>query len=409
MLEVFESTNETPPETHRFVRIGALLAIVLCVAVAIRMLAYYLLPQQPLPDAISYQTAAKELFEQGSISNHTIMPFYSLLIMLSGNRLGQAAMDIGLSIVNVWLCYKLTLALFGDRVAGLVAAAVAALYPFMIFYAVVGLSENLFVTLILAAFLALYSERILISSILFACAILTRPSIEIFVPFVIFWFCVVVAQLTWPRTFRNLLVFALVYLLLMAPWWYHNYLKYHQFVHLNLGSGLVLYTGNNPKNLSGGGITGIDSDVARFQRIKDPVERDKAYRTAALKFISEQPQTFFWLAMKRIERFWRLLPFAPEYRGNGLAQIAAISFLPFLVCAVATVATRLDLFRNLTPLLGFVAYLTLIHAMTIGSIRYRFPIEPILIILAAPTIVQVLASVPFGRTLIDQLRLEDPA
>ncbi len=45
-----------------------------------------------------------------------------------------------------------------------------------------------------------------------------------------------------------------VYAALMAPWWAYNYARYGQFVRLNLAGGMVLYTGNNPLNISGGGV-----------------------------------------------------------------------------------------------------------------------------------------------------------
>ena len=46
----------------------------------------------------------------------------------------------------------------------------------------------------------------------------------------------------------------LVYVALMTPWWAYNYARYGQFVRLNLAGGIVLYTGNNPLNVSGGGV-----------------------------------------------------------------------------------------------------------------------------------------------------------
>ena len=45
---------------------------------------------------------------------------------------------------------------------------------------------------------------------------------------------------------------------MLSPWWAHNWYKYDGFVKLNLSGGYHLYSGNNPENLSGGGIGGTD-------------------------------------------------------------------------------------------------------------------------------------------------------
>lgn len=370
-----------------------LLAILL-LAFAVRVAAFLLLPEQPLPDAEAYRVAAAGLRETWQLDNPLMMPLYPLLIAVVGPGLGQAGADIVLSVGIVWLCWALARALFGTRAAAVLAALIAAFYPFLVFYAVVGLTETLFTFLLLAAFYSLYRARMLLASIFFVLSILTRPSVELFAPVVILWTALVVHRAGVLAALRNLAVYGLVYTLLMAPWWLHNYERYGTFVRLNLASGHVLYSGNNPANETGGGIMGVDFDQGAFAGISDPIARDRALQQAALAYIRENPERFLDLAWLKFQRFWRVTPFAPEYRDNALAIVAALSFVPVLILALVTVAIRWRQFWTLSPILGWIAYLTLVHMVTIGSIRYRFPLEPFLIVLAAPSLALVLDRIP---------------
>lgn len=375
-------------EGHRF------LFVILALALGVRIAALFLLPEQPLPDAEAYRAAAASLRTQGYLDNPFMMPFYPLLIAAVGPGWGQVVADIAFSLGIVWLCWKLAFELFDARAAAVLAGLMAALYPFLVFYAVVGLTETLFAFLVLGAFLSLYKRRILVASILFVLSILTRPSVELFAPVVIAWITVIVHRRGLGDVLRNLAVYAMVYGLLMMPWWMHNDERYGEFVRLNLGSGHVLYSGNNPANETGGGIAGVDFDLQSFPAISDPVERDRALRQAAVSYIRANPKEFLDLAWLKFQRFWRITPFAPEYRGDPLATMAALSFAPVLVLALATLLWQWRRFWYLSPILGWIAYLTLVHMATIGSIRYRFPLEPFFIVLAAPTLARMIDWLP---------------
>jgi hypothetical protein len=52
------------------------------------------------------------------------------------------------------------------------------------------------------------------------------------------------------------------------------------------------------------------------------------------------------------------------------------------------------------PLLLFIGYLTAVHMVMAGSIRYRLPLEPLLIVLAAAGFMRSLGSMKnqYGRS-----------
>ena len=380
-------------------------ASVLLFALVARIAFAAVFPDQTtlLPDANTYRAAASEISSGRLISSPLIMPGYPLLIALFGQGAGQLAADIVASVLSVWCVLRIVHFITGDALCGFVGALVWAAYPFSLFYTVVGLTETLFVTLVLMAFLALYRSTYFLGGVALVAAILTRPSIEILAPLLLIAFALIVHRLSWLDTLRRLAIFAAVYLAMMAPWWLHNYAKYDQFVRLNLGGGKVMFAGNNPMNRSGGG-TNTEVPPYAFSEIKDPVARDKAQFTAGLNYIAENPGHFFYMSLRKFVRLWRPWPYSDEYATPLFIIVSATTMLPLMLLSAigAWAGLRGADWRSYVPILLFIGFNTAVHMITIGSVRYRFPMEPFLVILAAPVIadaIQRLAGAGKRRSL----------
>lgn len=363
-----------------------ILTAILVAAFVARVVVAFLLPDQGFPDAQGYRDAGLEFWRTFHIGPSNIMPLYPILVGITGAGSGQFLLDAALSTLAVWLIDRLALALFADEIVAIVAAAVAAIYPYFIFYAAVGLTEPLFIALLLAAFLSWYRGAFFPAAIFAVLGILTRPAIELLAPLLVAYFAFAVHRLGVKGTARQLAVYGAVYVALMSPWWLHNYAAYGGFVRLNLGSGFLLYAGNNPMSHTGGGLVDIDWDNHAFDNIDDPVARDRAYRDAALAYIKEHPARFAELAWIKFTRFWQLWPYAQEYRSNVYVIVSLLNYGPVLLFSLAYFGFwgRQDL-RKIAPILMFTAYLTAVHSVFVSSIRYRLPIEPFLIIFASVT------------------------
>jgi 4-amino-4-deoxy-L-arabinose transferase-like glycosyltransferase len=382
-----------------------LLVAILLLAVALRLAAAFLLPDQHFPDAIGYRQAGRDLWSSGMLGTSIWMPLYPALIGLTGPGWGQLALDIALSTSAVWLIYRLVLVVFTDQAAALLAAFMMAIYPYFIFYAVVGLTESLFIALLLGAFLCWYRGSFGIAAVLIVLSILTRPSIELLVPFLILYFAVAIHRMPTVTAVRHLLVYSIIYVVLMSPWWMHNYRAYGSFVRLDLASGFVFYSGNNPLNRTGGGILGQDFDEKPFDGITDPVARDRAMWNAGVSYVAENPRRFLELAWLRFERFWRPWPYAQDYATPLYVVVSLASFVPVLILTVTYLAIWGWRERiRIAPVLAWGAYLTLIHTIFIGSLRYRLPLEPFMIMFAA------VATMRLGRWYSSRnARYEQPA
>jgi 4-amino-4-deoxy-L-arabinose transferase-like glycosyltransferase len=357
---------------------------ILALAAALRIAAAIVLPDQShaLLDAVSYRDSAAQLLQTWHMGNLFQMPLYPLLIAMTGPGLGQLGADIALSVTSVWLVYALADELFGDQYARLLAAAATACYPPLIFFSVVGLSETLFIALVLAAFLYWYRGRFTAAAIFAVLAILTRPVFDLFAPVLILLFALIVHRLPVTRAIQQLGIYVLVYCALMTPWWVHNAKAYGSFVRLTPGAGTALYAGNNPLNRSGGGNIGIDYELTGFANIADPIERDRALRDAAIAYIVHNPQRFAELAVLKFLRIWRLWPVNEAYRTTAAAVVLFASFVPVLLLAAFGLYANRGQLRRLSPVLLFGIGYTAVHMVLVGTIRYRLPLEPFLIILA---------------------------
>ena len=372
-----------------------ILIAILLLAAVLRLIAAKVIPDQSqfLHDVLDYRDSAEHFLKTGLLVNWYQMPLYSLLIATTGPGTGQLAADITLSVISVWLLYALTDRLFANQSARIFSALIAACYPPLIFFSVVGLSETLFIALVLAAFLCWYRNLFTAAAIFAVLAILTRPVFDVFAPALVLLFALLVHRLPWTRALRHLGIYFVIYCALMTPWWLNNYRAYGGFVRLTLGAGLVLYAGNNPLNHSGGGNLGVDYDPSAFANITDPMARDRALRDAAIAYIVHNPHRFLELAVLKFVRVWQFWPANDAYRNIGIIIISVASFVPVLVLAGVGLFTSRRRLRQLSPILLFVLGYTGVLMILVGTIRYRLALEPFLIVFAgsgAATLIKVL-------------------
>lgn len=382
-------------------------ALLLGLVVRLCVLAFF--PDQGFPDAKAYLESGESLFTTGLMSTIEYMPLYPIWTFIWGGGLVLDLADIALSVMTIWLVHRMALVLFDDPGAATLAALGASVYPHFVFYAVTGLTETAYLFLVCAAFLALYKRRYLAGSILIVLSILVRPTLDFLAPILLVAFVVGVHKESVTQSIKPILTYCAVYVVLMTPWWIHNFEKYEAFVRLNLGDGIVLYSGNNPLNTSGGGVNyspgeegyeehGSDRDMARFEEIEDRVERNKILKQAALDYILDNPERFVELATVKFVRFWRLWPYAPKYNKPHLIAVSLLSYGVVLVLSIWFCLRHLfQYWRMLLPVLLFTIYLSAVHMVTIGSIRYRLPLEPFLIIIAGRALSDLLAPMRWSR------------
>jgi hypothetical protein len=286
--------------------------------------------------------------------------------------------------------------IFGKRRIAFAAFAMTAFYPFLIFYQGLLLAETLFDTLLIAGFASLYAWRargcgddrlLLLTCLCLVAATMTKATLTVLTPVL-----VVLATAgggTLRVALRSFIIACAAFVLLMAPWWVRNALVLHGFVPFTTSASQNLYIGNNPRNPMAGIDWRTDVDpitVRQLMAIPDEIDRQRAFAAAAIAYIKEDPRGFTERMGRKFLRFWNVVPNAREYRGLAYQVISAASFGPVLVLAMLAAILYRRRTGALLPIYALFAYFTLVHVITIASLRYRLPLEPFLILMAAAVV-----------------------
>jgi len=369
----------------------------------VRIASLILYPSKVLPDTYTYLKIGEEIFSGKIIQTPLHMPGYGIWMFLfnfiTQNNYGVIIGDIVVSCLTVYVIYLLSYEIFKKKEISIISALIFALYPFSIFYSISALSETLFVFLLLLSILMFYRNDFFYGSLLIILSIYIKPTPDIFAPFLILIFSLVIKKYSFKKSIFHLCIYYTLYILLLSPWWFHNWKKYDGFVRINLSGGYHLYSGNNIKNKTGGGIGGIDVDHNwSDEDIKyRGIEFHNKFKKEAYNFIKENPKEFVNLTMIKFLRFWRIYPYTNEYKGTIYKLISTLSYGIILILSILFIFNSKKFLRIISPLLTIIFFTTAIHCITIASIRYRYPIEPILIIFASYTIYKYLKKTKIVR------------
>ena len=355
-------------------------------------------PDFYLGDGGTYMNAGAELFRTGMISYDFTNPLYPILTHILGSIYLIKIFDIIVSTLTIYLFHEFVSRIFKNRGAALLTAFMTAVYPFFIFYSNAIMTESLFLLMFYFAILCLYEKKFIWASVVLTLSLLLRPNTDYLNPILIFGSVFMFHKLGWRETFKQLGIYTFFYVLFLSPWWAHNYKKYGVFVRHNLADALMLYVGNNPMNTSGGGRSNSgdasDAEIDHFWRdYKDPIDRHQAMMNEAVTFIKNNPGHFAYLTYKRVIRFWRLWPYAPEYQAWYYIMTSLMSYgvIFFLSIFYLIKYWRKD-FEVIYPLLVIMLYFTGTHSVVAASFRYRLPLEPILIFFSSLLLMRMFKS-----------------
>lgn len=366
--------------------------ILFFIALILRIFFHLFSPIDFFPDSISYIKLSNLIFTSTKIEDDLAMPGYPIFLFLSNKIFfNYFTLDILTSSILVLIVSRLYYKIFNDERGAKICAFLFAIYPYNILYSSLLLTENSFIFFAITGYTFLYYKKIYFAFLFIIISIMIRPTIDIFNIIVIIFFSIFIFDDNFKKIIKKILIFILFYCIIFSPWWFYNYERYGKFVKLTPSLGHTLYSGNNEINKTGGGNLHEDFNFNIIKGISDPIERDKIMKDAAIKFIIENPARFIELSYKRFVRFFNIIPNYIEddiYKGN--IKI----FLIFFISATSMISLYLFSFlalinldkvklKRLSPLFIYFIILTGIHIITIASIRYRFPLEFVLIILSS--------------------------
>jgi 4-amino-4-deoxy-L-arabinose transferase-like glycosyltransferase len=329
--------------------------------------------------------------------------------------------------IGIWLLGAIAWRVGGPRM-GVVAAAIAAVYPPLVWICAYALSEALFATLALACVWWLMplldaqrtstspaspppSEqrgemgpggewgRLFIGGLLIGLAVLTRPAMLFFLPFVLL--------LTWQRRRGRVALTAALLAGVFAvvlPWTARNAAVYGRFVLVASEGGVTFWTGNHREALGEGDLAAnphlkrLNQEFRARHRGLTEEELEPIYYREALNFIAEAPLRWLGLVAKKL--FYTWVPIGPSYRLHSPRYFwtSVVAYGALLPVAVIGFSILWRSGRRPWTLWALAASTIVVALLFFPQERFRIPvIDPTLILCAAAALTPMLSSARGAR------------
>lgn len=312
--------------------------------------------------------------------------------------------DLSFSAFTVWPIYAIGNRAFG-KTTGRAAAWAWVFCPTAIYFPVMWVWDTalagLWMAMLFAATLALRgSDRLwwIGYGALWAVGALINPSILTVLPFLALW-------AIWPlrhdlaRSARLAAAASLIFAVCIAPWTIRNYVVFHKFVPLRSNFGLELFLGNNSEvpDTWSPGLHPNENPVegAKFARMTEIPYMEEKQREA-FAFMRTHPLDSAHYAFRRFSENWMGIWDSPfdlwSHMPLGgkliIVWASAFSLLSFLGVLFAYRAGK----EESLPFALMMLIFPLLFYITHPSLRYRFPLDPIMQVLTVYTFVYLLSG-----------------
>jgi 4-amino-4-deoxy-L-arabinose transferase-like glycosyltransferase len=175
----------------------------------------------------------------------------------------------------------------------------------------------------------------------------------------------------------TMLVLTLVVLL---PWTWRNQRTLGQWIWTTTNGGITAYDGFND-DATGASDQRFAARVPGLSAAGE-VQRDRFLGEAAWHWVRHHPRRALELAWAKIARTWSPVPLSAEFGRPLYRWIGGLYEVPVdLLAVLGLIYGRVPRTAKVLLLLPAI-YFTLVHAASVGSLRYRLPAEPPMAILA---------------------------
>ena len=301
----------------------------------------------------------------------------------------------------------------GGRRVGVIAAAIAAVYPNLWVFDAGLFAESLELLLVALLLLCVYRLRAepswkqaALLGALTGLLALTRAELVLLVPLLVVPALWTRAALPAGRRVALMGVSVLVVLVVIAPWMIRNATTFSKPVLMSTNGDLFVGYTNCPSAYSGPGLGWFDPRCAPASvfkdRTKDEAERMVAARERGLEYARAHTARLVGVVVwARIGRTWNLFRpdqtaqlEVPEDRPKDVSTAGTLFFYPLFALAIfgAFVLHRRHR-APLWPLLVPPVIATLTAAAFAGNVRFRAIAEPSLVVLAAFAIAWIVRAV----------------
>jgi len=275
---------------------------------------------------------------------------------------------------------------------GLVAAGLAAVYGYFIYYNVALMTETFFIVLVL---LTLYLSielkenptriRWIGLGLSLGLAALLRQTILLFVPFLLFWLFLEL-RARGIRWWDFALPIAII-ILLISPWTLRNYRVYRGFLLLNSNAGYAFFASNNPNLGTDWRNDVVVVPVPDELAGRNEAELDRALTRRGLQFILADPERYLRLTLDKTLEYFKFWPSSESGRISNVTRVLSFGlYLPFMLLGLYLSFSR---WRNFVPLYLFIVIHTGIHLLSWPAPRYRLSVDAVSMVFASLALLEL--------------------
>lgn len=315
-------------------------------------------------------------------------------------------LNVALGTLAVLLTFSLGCRLF-TRATGLVAAAILAVWPGVIFFVALPMPEAVTTVLVAALLLGGLSLterptplRFLAAGLALGAAVLIRTELML-LPLA---FLPELRRNVPARAALSATLFAAALALMLAPWVIRNSVRMDS-VTFSTGFGDNVYVGHNPLTDGGGQLH--DALFAQYADLS-PAQREVAYNRAAtreaLRYVRDHPGDDLALIPGRLQHLWvgddpalyiaRGFDLTRTGRDRLLSLTANVFWYFVIGAAALSVPSWIRFNRRQWSLpIVVLSWCILFGVVTHGEQRYHVALAPVLAILAARTVVLAWAAI----------------
>ena len=315
-------------------------------------------------------------------------------------------------LLHPWLTWRVGRRVLGAPV-GLAAAALCAGYAYFIYYAAALVTETFYILAVLWSLDAAMrlacglgrSGRARLGlelGLALGVAVLLRQVLLLFLPFLFAWLAwhALAANRLRPALTATLLA-STVMALLISPWTLRNYRAFGRFVLLNTNAGFAFFWANHPIHTTRF-IPILSEEQPSYQSLIPPELRrldeaalDRALLRIGLGFVAQDPLRYALLSLSRVGEYFKFWPSPQSGMLSNVARVASFGLcLPLMLFGLALSVVRAPSNAATGPPLVsllwlFVAVYSAIHLLSWSLIRYRLPVDAVLVIFAGLAVIEL--------------------
>jgi hypothetical protein len=295
-----------------------------------------------------------------------------------------------------WMAYRLVRRLQPEAPSfALAAALLASLYAYFVLYAARLMTETFYISAVLWSLeRALAVEKAMASGqrpgldlvvglgVSVGIATLLRQSFLPWVMVLYGWFLWTGARQRQLR--RSLTIVGLataVTMLLILPFTIRNYLVYGDRLLLNSNAGYAMYSAQHPfhgTRFQPFSAAPLPDDLE--PRPANEAQWDRELMQRGFQFIIDQPGRYVLLSLSRVSDFFMFWPSRLSSPLNSIGRVASFGLmLPFMLYGLWVTMKDRGRYHLLH---AFVFVYSLMHLLTWSMVRYRLPVDAVLIIFA---------------------------